>query len=105
MPKQRAASERKELILDFSIATLKQKLFLENTTKYTYYGGARGGGKESIDTKICVIKIVTELTETIFGPIAGWYYSDGQDLYVIDNIDSNFYCASKDSYPVMGGVQ
>lgn len=37
-----------ELELDFGTPNEKQKMFLGSTTKYTAYGGARGGGKTHI---------------------------------------------------------
>lgn len=43
--RQSAAQENKGRVLDLGEANPKQALFLESDTRYTCYGGARGGGK------------------------------------------------------------
>ena len=86
MPRQRAVSESKTLELNFGQVSEKQMLFLKSRTKFTCYGGARGGGKTHVARLKAVgmaieypgIKILMvrahypELTANIIDPILAW---------------------------------
>ena len=98
MPRQRGRTEKKELVLDFGEATPKQQLFLESTTKYTCYGGARGGGKTHVArlkaVGMCIeypgIKVLMvrahypELTANLIDPILRWVPAE---LYSYNNTE------------------
>lgn len=86
MPRKRATESGKELKLDFGSVSEPQKRFLESTTAYTCYGGARGGGKTHIARVKAVglafnypgIQILMvrahypELEQNLINPILAW---------------------------------
>lgn len=86
MPKQRRNDEEKELTISFGQPTEKQMQFLNSQTRFTCFGGARGGGKSHIvrlkAVGLCLnypgIKILMirchypELEENLINPILRW---------------------------------
>ena len=98
MPRKRVSPEKGEVTIDFGQATPKQKLFLEATTKFVCYGGARGGGKTHIarvkavgmcvqypGIKILMVRVhYPELTANLIDPILAWVPSE---LYSYNGTD------------------
>ena len=90
MAKKRVTESGKEIVLDFGPVSEKQKQFLESKTRYTCYGGARGGGKTHVARLKAVgmaieypgIRILMvrahypELEQNLVNPILKWVPSE-----------------------------
>lgn len=105
MAKKRAATENKEITLDFGTVSDKQKQFLEADSFFVCYGGARGGGKSHVirlkavgmalkykGIRILMVRChYPELQENLIRPILRWLpqeiygYNDTSHLLTFDN--------------------
>ena len=86
MPKFKELEEGKQIVVDFGHLNPKQQQFIDSTTRYTCYGGARGGGKSHVvrikagalalacdGIRILMVRChYPELEENIINPMCSW---------------------------------